>query len=192
MRSYEETMDSSGFSHSTGEEWTSVRFKKTRRQRFHALHNAVDTDTLLIHTTRVRTTPSGDPRFMVPLVRRVSKSSLETVYGDKAYISRRNVQFIADIGAYPAIEPKSSSHINSKSHWAYGRLTREYRADSEEWKGVHRYGKRSLVETVFSMMKLRHGGSFSSRGGMERRRELLIKVVLHNIKRLNHLECAQR
>jgi len=129
---------------------------------------------------------------MVPLVRRVSKSSLETVYGDKAYISRRNIQFIADIGAYPAIELKSSSSINSKSHWAYGRLMREYRADPEEWKEVHRYGKSNLVETVFSMMTLKHGESFSSGGGMERRRELLIKVVLHNIERLNYLECAQR
>lgn len=62
----------------------------------------------------------------------------------------------------------------------------------EEWKRAHEYGRRSLVETVFGMMKLRYGGSLSSRGGMERRRELLIKVVLHNIERLNFLECAGR
>ena len=103
-----------------------------------------------------------------------------------------DVFLIADIGAYLAIEPKSTSSINSRSHWAYGQLMREYRADLEEWKRVHRYGKRNLVETVFGMMKLRYGGSLISRGGMERRRELLIKVVLHNIKRLNYLECAQR
>jgi SET domain-containing protein len=69
---------------------------------------------------------------------------------------------------------------------------REYRADPEEWKRAHQYGRRSLVETVFGMMKLRYGGSLSSRGWMERRRELLIKVVLHNIERLNFLECAGR
>ncbi len=185
-------VDSTGMSHTTGGEWFSVKWRDARRRRFHALHNAVDTDTLLIHATRVRGRPGGDPRFMVPLVRRVSKSILETVYGNKAYISRRNAQFIADVGAYPAIEPKSSSSINSRSHWACGRMVREYRADPEEWRRVRRYGKRSLAETVFSMMKLRHGGSLSSRGGMERRRELLIKVVLHNIERLNFLECAGR
>jgi transposase len=185
-------VDSSGFSHSTGGEWFSVRLKRSHRRRFHALHNAVDTDTLMIHATRVRTRPGGDSRFMVPLVRRIQKSNLATVYCDKAYISRKNVQFIADVGAYPAIEPKSSSSINSKSHWAYGQLMREYRADPEEWKRTHEYGRRSLVETVFGMMKLRYGGSLSSRGGMERRRELLIKVVLHNIERLNFLECAGR
>ena len=147
-----------------------MRLRKSRRRRFHALHNAVDTNTLLIHATRVRTRPGGDSRFMVPLVRRVSKDNLATVYCDKAYISRRNVQFIADVGAYPAIEPKSTSSINSRSHWAYGRLMREYRADPEEWKRVHEYGRRSLVETVFGMMKLRYGGGVSWRRGMERRR----------------------
>ncbi|MFQ5906271.1 MAG: IS5 family transposase [bacterium] len=185
-------VDSSGFSHSTGGEWVSVRLQKSRRRRFHALHNAVDTDTLMIHATRVRTRPGGDPRFMIPLVKRIVKRDLETVYCDKAYISRRNVQFIADVGAYPAIEPKSSSNINSRGHRAYGELIREYRRNPEKWKSVYEYGRRSLAETVFSMMKLRHGESLSSRGHRERRRELLIRVVLHNIERLNFLECDGR
>ena len=174
-------VDSSGFSHSTGGEWFSVRLKKSHGRRFHALHNAVDIGTLMVHATRVRTRPGGDSGVMVPLVRRIQKRNLATVYCDKAYISRRNVQFIADVGDYPAIEPKSLSSINSKSHWAYGQLMSDYRADPEEWKRGHKYGRRSLVETVFSMMKLRYGRSLSSRGWMERRRELLIKVVLHNI-----------
>ena len=158
-------VDSSGFSHSTGGEWFSVRLKKSSRRRFHALHNAVDTDTLMIHATRVRTRLGGDSRFMVPLVRRASKDNLATVYCNKAYISRRNVQFIADVGAYPAIEPKSTSSINSRSHWAYGQLMREYRTDPEKWKRAPEYGRRSLVEIVFGMTKLRYGGSLSSRRG---------------------------
>ena len=60
------------------------------------------------------------------------------------------------------------------------------------YKEKYEYGKRSLVESVFGAVKVKFGGSLSSRGGMERRRELLIKVVLHNIERLNFLECAGR
>ncbi len=185
-------MDSSGFSHSTGGEWVLVRFKKTRRRRFHALHNAVDTDTLLVHATRVRNRPGGDPRFMVPLVRRVSKDNLATVYGDKAYISRKNVQFITDLGAYPGIEPKKRLRARSRGHRGYKELIREYRLDPVEWKRVHEYGKRSLVESVFGMMKVRFTGSLGSRRYKEQRRELLFKVILHNIGRLNFLECAGR
>jgi len=35
-------------------------------------------------------------------------SELETVYGDKIYTSRKNVQFISDLGAYTAIEMTES------------------------------------------------------------------------------------
>ncbi len=170
----------------------SMRFKKTLKRRFHALHNVVDTDTFLIHGSRVTTRPGGDAKHMIALVRRVKSSQLEAVYGDKAYISKRNVQFIADLGAYPAIEPKKNARTLSRGYPAYGRLTREYKSGPEEWKRVHDYGKRSLVETVFGMMKVRFTGSLSSRRNRQRRRELLIKVVLHNIQRLNFLECAGR
>ena len=86
----------------------SVKFKKVRKRRFDGLHNAVDTDTLLINASRVRVKRGGDARCMVALIRRVLKSNLETVYDDKAYISRKNVQFIHDAGGYAAIEPKEN------------------------------------------------------------------------------------
>ena len=75
--------------------FSSGRLRKSRRRRFRTLHNTVDTGTLMIHATGVRTRSGGNSRFMVPPVRRVSKDNLATVYCDKAYISRRNVQFIA-------------------------------------------------------------------------------------------------
>ena len=75
---------------------------------------------------------------------------------------------------------------------AYKQLIKEYQSDPKAWKERHQYGKRSLVETVFSMMKVRYGGSLSSRRYKEQRRELLIKVILHNIGRLNFLECDGR
>ena len=185
-------VDSTGFSHSTGGEWMLLRFRKTRKRRFTALHAAVDTDTLMIHSVRVRARPGGDAKEMIPLLQRVPHQCLESVYGDKAYISRKNVQFIAELGAYAAIEPKKNLGVNSRGHRAYGQLMREYRAGPEEWKRVHEYGKRSLVETVFGMMKVRFGGGLSSRRYKEQRRELLIKVILHNLGRLSFLECDGR
>ncbi len=185
-------VDSTGFSHSTGGEWMFLRFRKTRKRRFTALHAAVDTDTLMIYSVRVRARPGGDAKEMISLLRRVPHQCLESVYGDKAYISRKNVQFIAELGAYAAIEPKKNLRVNSRGHRAYGQLMREYRAGTEEWKRAHEYGKRSLVETVFGMMKVRFGGGLSSRRYKEQRRELLIKVILHNLGRLSFLECDGR
>jgi transposase len=185
-------VDSTGFSHSTGGEWMSLRFKKTLKRRFHALHNAVDTDTLMVNASRVCARPGGDVKHMTALVRRVPPSELEVVYGDKAYISRKNVQCIHDLGAYAAIEPKKRLKAQSRGYRGYKELIREYRRDPEAWKKKHNYGKRCLVETVFGMMKVRFGGGLRSRGHRQQRRELLFKVVLHNISRLNYLECARR
>ncbi len=119
-------VDSSGFSHSTGGEWMSVRFKKTLKRRFHALHNVVDTDTLMVHASRVRSVPGGDAKCMIALVSRVPSSRLETLYGDKGYISKKNVQFISDLGAYAAIEPKKNARSRARGYPAYGQLVREY------------------------------------------------------------------
>jgi hypothetical protein len=80
----------------------------------------------------------------------------------------------------------------SRGYLGYKELMKEYRRNAEEWKRTHQYGKRSLAETVFGMLKVLFGGGLSSRGVIEQRRELLIKVVLHNIERLNFLECARR
>ena len=169
-----------------------LRFKKTRKRRFTALHAAVDTDTLMIHSVRVRARPGGDAKELVPLLKRIAHEYLENVYGDKAYISRANVQYIHDLGAYPGIEPKKNLKARSRGYRGYKELIREYRRDPAEWKRVHQYGRRSLVETVFGMMKVRFTGSLSSRGYKEQRRELLFKVILHNIGRLNFLECDRR
>ncbi|MBS3795287.1 MAG: transposase [Candidatus Thorarchaeota archaeon] len=129
---------------------------------------------------------------MVSLLRRVRSSRLTTVYGDKAYISKKNAQFVTELGAYPAIEPKRNLRAVYRGHRGYGRLLREYRANPSEWKRTHQYGKRSLAETVLSMLKVQFGGSLSSRSYKEQRRELLIKVLLNNIQQINFLECAAR
>ncbi len=170
----------------------SLRFKKTLKRRFTSLHAAVDTDTLMVHAIRVRARPGGDAKELVPLLKRVPHQGLENVYGDKAYISRKNVQFIVDLGTYPGIDPKKRLRVRSRGYRGYKELIREYRSDPEEWKKKHTYGKRSLVETVFGMMKVQFIGNLGSRSYKEQRRELLIKVILHNLGRLNFLECAGR
>jgi transposase len=185
-------VDSTGFSHSSGGEWMSLRFKKTLKRRFTAFHAAVDTDTLMVHAVRVKARPGGDAKELVPLLERVPHQCLEVVYSDKAYISRRNVEYINKLGAYPAIEPKKRLKARSRGYQGYKELIREYRRDPKEWKRAHEYGRRSLVETVFGMMKVRFTGSLSSRRYKEQRRELLIKVILHNLGRLNFLECDGR
>ena len=134
----------------------------------------------MVHGAKVKARPGGDARELVPLLRSVPHRRLETVYEDKAYISRENVQAIHDLEADPGIEPRKGMRAGSRGYRGYKELIREYRRDPEGWKKRHGYGRRSLVETVFGMMKVRFTGSLSSRRQKERRRELLIRVILHN------------
>jgi len=62
-------VDSTGYSHSTGGEWMTVRVEVALKRRFTALHAAADTDTLLIHAVRVKARPGGDARDLIPLLR---------------------------------------------------------------------------------------------------------------------------
>jgi len=154
------TVEGTGFSHSTAGEWQPVRFRKTQRRRFHGLQNAVDTETLMITASQVRARPGGDAQHLVALVRRGNPAHLEVVYGDERYISRRYVQFISDVGAYPAIEPKENAIPCFRGSPAYRQLVHEYQNGAEEWKKRYRYGRRSLVETVFGTLKVQFGGGF--------------------------------
>ena len=166
--------------------------ERRRRRRFTALHAVIDTETLMFLAVRVRTRPGGDARELIPLLRRIRHDALEYVYADRAYHSRENIQCIFDLGAYPAIEPKRSLRGRARGYRGYREQVREYQRGPEEWKETHRYGRRSLVETVFSTIKVHLTGGLSSRGEEEQERELLIRVLLHNIWRLNYLQCAGR
>lgn len=137
-------VDSTGFPYTTGDEWMSLRSKKTWKRRFTALHAAVDTDTLLVHAVRLRARPGGDARELVPLLKRVPQQSLDVIYGDKAYISRRNVQFVHNRGAYSAIEPKSGLRAKARGYPAYREVLRAYRRDPVEWKkATQLWGEKS-------------------------------------------------
>ena len=180
-------VDSTGMSHSTGGEWFSVRCQEARRRRFHGLHAAVDIDTLMVTSVRVRDRPGGDAKMLIPLLEGMWADELEVVYGDKAYLSRINVTHIHSLGARAVIEPKRGLTGKAHGHREYARLVKEYRRDPDGWKEKYEYGKRSLVECVFGAMKVKFGGTLRSRCDNRRVVETLFKVVIYNAERANYL-----
>ncbi len=74
----------------------------------------------------------------------------------------------------------------------YEEVIREYRRVPEDWKRVNEFGKGSLMETVLGMLKVRFIGGLRSRRFKEQRRELLLRIILHNIDRPNFLECDEK
>ena len=102
------------------------------------------------------------------------------VAADKAYLSRKNLKAIVDVGATPFIPFKSNSrpeHTHKHSLWA--KTYHYFSLHREEF--MDHYHKRSNVETAFSMIKAKFGGSLCSKNPEAQVKESLVKILCHNI-----------
>lgn len=66
---------------------------------------------MMTTAARVNVPPSGDARYLVPLVTRGDYRELEAVYGDKAYLSQQSAHCIYDLGAHPVSNQRRGSKL---------------------------------------------------------------------------------
>lgn len=115
-----------------------------------------------------------DGTRMMALVKGVGASS---VRGDGAYSSRKNVQFVEDLGAVPYLKPRKNAIGGSRGYPAWRSMM--IRHGREGW--MEEYRKRWIVESVFSSVKRRLDPHlFSIRRDLQRK-ELIMKFIVHNI-----------
>ena len=105
---------------------------------------------------------------------------MSEVSADKAYLSRKNLRVIVNAGATPYIPFKINSrpeHTHGDPLWAktyhYFNLYRE--------EFLNHCHKRSNVETAFSMIKAKFGGSLRSKNPEAQVNEALVKILCHNV-----------
>ena len=121
-------------------------------------------------------------RSSSPLVKEVSKKrKVAKAYADAAYDSRRNFNALDEIHAEPAIKLKKGA--TTRSHWSP--LRREEvvlvkRLGYEGWKELKDYGKRWIVEIVFSSFKRVLGETLRGRRFLSQKAEASLKVMLYN------------
>ena len=84
------------------------------------------------------------------------------ISADKAYSSRKNVQFASDIGAVPLIPFKTNAKGRSDGHLAWRKLFRYFQLYQEEF--YQHYHQRSNVESTFSMIKRKFQGRLMLEG----------------------------
>jgi len=111
---------------------------------------------------------------------------LGKVFGDKAYSSRSNCQAVAEKGGKPYLAFKTNATMKSKGSTAWHVSLKAYRTNTEAW--LEEYHIRSVVEAVFSSIKRCWGSRISSKKGWHKRRELPLKVLAYNIKRVLYLK----
>jgi hypothetical protein len=183
------SIDSSGFGSYEYERWQRVRFKRGvdgreldgLKRNYVKGHILIGTRTNCICSCEVTFGNLSDIK-QAPLLIQQAKGNfnIKEVSADKAYSSYRMHQIIQSIGAMPFIA--FQSRVNKESDKApaiWNQMITYFQEHREDF--LKRYHKRSNVETVFAMVKMRLGEFLKCKTYISQRNELLMKFICHNI-----------
>jgi Transposase DDE domain len=173
--------DSTGLSVSNKGSYIEDMWKKEKR-KYVKLHILADKKTGKIRGFRVTSEKTADTKKFVPMVKEVSKKrKVAKAYADTAYDSRTNFNALNEIGAEPAIKLRKNATfklVGSRSRRDEAMLLDAL--GYEGWKSVKEYGKRWLVEIVFSSFKRVLGETLRARRFVSQKAEASLKVMLYN------------
>lgn len=108
--------------------------------------------------------------------------NMKEVSADKGYLSNQNLMTIEAFDARPFIPFKSNNQGSGSKAWE--RLWHLFWFQKDEY--LKHYHRRSNVETTFSMIKRKFGGSIRSKNEIAQTNELLCKILCHNLVVLVH------
>jgi transposase len=187
-RGMDVAVDSSGFRLKTSSKWFDIRIKrKSSKRDYIKLHIVIDVETGIILHFTITDWKGADSKEFIRLIKVLP--SLNKATGDKAYSTRANCQTVADKKGKPFLCFKANATGKAKGYPAWQISFKAYTDNPNEW--MDEYHIRSMVEAVFSSIKRCFGPDIKSIKGWLKRRELAIKVLAYNIKRVHYIERAK-
>lgn len=177
------SMDASGFGSYQYERWMRTRFArpKTEWRNYLKGHVCIGTRTNVICSAEITYGNFNDGKQAPILLSQINRNfKPKTINGDKGYSSYKIMQLIDSIGAQPFIAFQDRVIKESKkAPEIWNKMFRYFRDHKELF--LKNYHKRSNVETVFAMVKMRLGEFLKSKNYESQRNELLMKFIVHNI-----------
>jgi hypothetical protein len=145
---------------------------------------AVDSGCHLILSAKVRLGNGSDsPDFATLLTQAIDRVPVAVVVADAGYDSEANHQLARQTLGVRSIIPTGIGRPTSKP--PSGRWRRHMANRFKRKADQKQYGQRSQSETVHSMMKRNQGASLRSRTSARRKKEMMLKVLVHNIALLS-------
>lgn len=174
-------IDSSGFSTSTMGSYFTEKYDPARRHNFVKAHLAIGVKTHIVLTVRLTDEHGADCPQFIPLLERVAElgHTPDRVVGDKAYLSRANLEAAGSLGIDPYVRFKSNNRGLSKGSPMWNRKFHEFELRREEFDRA--YHQRSNVESVFSAIKRTLNETLLSRTTLAKFNELLAKILAYNV-----------
>lgn len=161
--------------------------KKRANRRRRAVHKrlpklslAVASASHLIVAARATTGSGGDQPFFEPLLREAHhRAKFRAVVADAGFDSEANHRLARqELGVRSIIPPDAGRPTAQPASTPYRRLMQQrFRRQA----GQKCYGQRWQAETVNSMLKRNLGSALRARTARRRSKELLLRVVTHNL-----------
>lgn len=172
-------VDSSGFSASQFATWYNEKYGTQRiAQDWVKVHLMCGVKTNVVSSVEVSGRHDGDAKYLPALVEKTTQNfDVKEVSADKAYSTRGCHDAIARTGATPYIAFKSNT--TGGVGGLFEKMFHFYCYNRDEF--LSKYHKRSNVESTFSMIKAKFGGSVRSKTRTAQINEVLCKILAHNI-----------
>jgi transposase len=177
-------VDSSGFSTNRFAQWAEFKYGQTERaksRQWIKAHLMVGVTTNIVTSVEVTAWNEADTRHFGPLVQATASNfQIGDVSADKAYLSKRNLALVEQVGGTPYIPFKARNvPMLPWEDTAWARMYHRFAYEREDF--LRRYHKRSNVESAFSMIKAKFGDSIMSKSRTGQMNEVLCKVLAHNV-----------
>jgi transposase len=177
-------VDSSGFASSTYSRWFDHKWGKMRSEvKWVKAHLICGVKTHVVTSAEVSPTETADAPQFAPLLNATAKTfDIREVSADKAYSSKKNLHAVVAVNGVPYIPFKDyckGTQRHGANDGLWQRMWHFYNFNQEAF--MQHYHKRSNVETAFSMIKAKFGGSVRAKTPIAQVNEVLCKILCHNI-----------
>lgn len=173
-------VDSTGFGTCTYVRWIDEKYgKPMKRATWIKAHAIVGTVTGIVTSVKVTGSDGADCPQLPALVESTKAGGfgMAEVSADKAYLSNENLTAIESAGAAPFVPFKLNSQQDGSPAWR--KMHAVFVLKQEEFLAA--YAKRGMVESSFSAMKRKFGGSVRSKKYAAQVNEVLAKVLCYNL-----------
>jgi len=179
-------IDSTGFGTGRYETYFDVKWgrpHKGKQRTFRKCHAVCGVKTNIITSIEITYGHRNDTTQLEQLAKDTARNfKIRNFMGDKAYISKKNINVVRDLGGRAIIPFKKNQ--TGKCHgkgdsFTYRQLFNFFHRNREEFMKI--YHLRSNIESCFSMIKRKFGNNVKCKKETSQDNEILAKVLVHNI-----------
>lgn len=173
-------IDSTGIKLTNRGDWLERKWQKKRRG-FLKLHVGIDAQTKEVLAAKITDEHSHDSKHLKGIVSESAKhGTIVEALMDGAFDSRESFSYLDKHNITPVIRVRRNSVPKSKGCYPRKKAVIEQLTDYRKWASSVSYGRRWIVESVFSAIKRIFGEEVRSKKRQNVIQELMLKISLYN------------